>query len=614
MCGICGIVERAPSPAAERFIDDALRAHEHRGPDFRMAREARLGELRCTFGHNRLSIIDLSSGANQPMPDEASATLLTYNGEIYNYRELRDELAAQGERFATVSDTEVILAAYRAWGIACVERFNGMFAFAILDRAAGRLHLVRDRFGVKPLYFHESPERVLFASTAGPIARAVGAAPHLAYALGGLTTRVYERDDEDASPYERVHAVRAGHVYSVALDRPALSIDRRAYYDLHARVATTQETLAGLGTPALVERLRAELQRAVEVRLRSDVPVGVSLSGGLDSGTVAALASAAHPRIVTFSHAHPDFPTTEAPAIEALRRKVAIDAHYVWPEPAEVADAFWRCLEAQDAPFPTTSIVAQYLVYQAARKHGIKVLLGGQGGDEAFMGYRKYQVFQLRESLRRGRLPSAAAQAMQLARIAATEAGNVAGLLSSARRYTGTAAESGIFRPQETPRVSLGHPAGAPLWHRQVADIYSTSLPTLLRYEDRNSMGNSIESRLPFMDYRVMELGLALPESLKLRKGYGKWLVREMTRDMLPPEVRVAFAKRGFDAASTRWFGAGLGARMRERLHAYEPTLRPLLRGPVTDDYFSDQRLAQQPAVFAEAVTALWLGGALTHS
>jgi len=609
MCGICGIIERAPSSVAARFIADALTTQMPRGPDFHRACRFTGEWGSCTLGHNRLSIIDLTSDGHQPMTDTAGELRITYNGEIYNYIELRQELAALGYVFRSRSDTEVILAAYRQWGLGCAERFNGMFAFALLDQPRRQLHLVRDRFGVKPLFYHRGNGRVLFASTAGPIARAIDARPDLEYVSRGLTLRVYEADDE-RSPYVAVRAALPGHAYSISLDDDFPVVSRR-WYDLTPRVQAAHETLSGLDAAEVTLRLRETLQDAVQLRLRADVPVAVSLSGGLDSGTITALAARGESKILAFSHAHPAAPRSEGTAVEAMRRALGIEVHYIWPDVRAVAPSFWSCLEAQDAPFFSTSVMAQYLVFEEARRHGIKVMLGGQGADEIFMGYRKYQAFHLRQLLHGGQFGLASRTAVYLARTLAAETGQFTTYWRAARRYVGGHRHESALHLPASSSLSLGHRVDMPLWHRQAVDVCALSLPTLLRYEDRNSMGNSIESRLPFMDYRLVEFGLALPVTAKLQRGYGKWVVRDAMQDLVPNEVRLSRTKRGFDAGSLGWFADGLGGQIRSRLHDASRLLRSTLDIVVDPSHFTDDRLARHPQSFADAVSALWLAQAI---
>ncbi len=575
---------------------------------YRRRHWADVGSWQVALGHNRLTILDLTPLGNQPMAGRDGDALLTYNGEIYNYLELREELALAGSTFRGTSDSEVLLEAYRCWGAACFERLNGMFAFALLDGANRELLLVRDRFGVKPLHVVERPDGLWFASAPAALHQVAGRTPDLAYALRGLALRVYD-DEDDRSPFEGIVTVRPGHVYRYRLDGATLAPRRERFYDFRARVAERVGEVAGLEEDALLDRLRGLLENSSAIRTRADVPVAVSLSGGLDSGSVALFASRAA-RLTGISFAHPGHPESEAALAAASAQSSGIPVEWVWREPAQMAELFWRCLEAQQAPFTTGSVVAQYAVYERTRNLGFKVLLGGQGGDEALMGYRKFQLFALQDSMRAGRPVASLAAAVAMARMTVGELPQLQVYGRRGWQYlTGRRESPSLFRLGDASHDAIGLAPGRSLRERQVDDILRFSLPTLLRYEDRNSMANSIESRLPFLDYRILELGVALPEGLKLRGGFGKYALRRIVDRRLPPEVAWGRAKRGFDAGVGGWLRAGLGASIRARLRETVPGLASLLDRPVdVDRDFSDVALSGQAGRFGDAVTALWIG------
>jgi asparagine synthase (glutamine-hydrolysing) len=333
------------------------------------------------------------------MWDSARQWCLVYNGEIYNYIEIRRDLEARGHRFRTKGDAEVLLEAFRAWGPAAVERFNGMFAFAIWNQETSELWLFRDRFGVKPLFYHCDGQRLLFASTCRAMARHLKLDANLEYVSRGLSYWVYE-DDSEISPYSGIQSLPPGRSLHVRMRDGRIATRIHRYYDLASRVPSLAGTLADEPIDRLLDRLRDLLASAVELRLRADVPVAISLSGGLDSSTISALLAERHAKPIGFTYGHPAVRKSEGPLVDALCRQAGIGPVYVWPDGETVVRAFWDTLEAQDAPFPGLSIVAQNLVYQAAKARGIRVLVGGQGGDEAFMGYRKFQLFRLWRLLR----------------------------------------------------------------------------------------------------------------------------------------------------------------------------------------------------------------------
>jgi len=604
MCGIGGGIGRREDPIIARAVSLCLDLNAHRGPDHRAERQVSAGTWNAWFAHNRLAIVDLTPGGNQPMTD--GTAWISYNGEIYNYIELRRELEATGSRFHSTSDTEVLLAAWNMWGEGCLDRLNGFFAFALLDLARRQLVLVRDRFGVKPLHYHATPERVLFASTATPLARLVGTEPDLGYLARGVRFGAWD-DDSSASPYRQVRAVPAGHLAVADLGADSLNLTVRPWYRLAERVSNLVPVLAALSPEAAVTRARELLTDAVRLRLRADVPVAVSLSGGVDSATISALARREEGRLLGFSYGHPDRAETEGPVIAAIAESLGMDVEYVWPGAAAMADMFWECLDAQDAPFAGASVVAQFAVFRAVRQAKVKVLLGGQGGDEVFMGYRKYLAWQWLAAVKAGHPVNAVSTGVDLARGLWAQRSQWRTYVAAARRYRG--GDSGtLLRLPEVP--SPEHSAsGVPgLAARQVADIRSGGLPTLLRYEDRNSMDNSVESRLPFLDYRLVEWGIAAPAQTKLRNGLGKWMLRQVAADTLPAVVTTTREKRGFDVDVGEWLASGLGDRIRAELERHRSAIAEVLPAAVgIGSAFSNAALSASPRRLSDAITALWL-------
>ncbi|GIW33106.1 asparagine synthase (glutamine-hydrolyzing) [Meiothermus sp.] len=605
MCGIAGAFSWIQSAEPLRaLVAEVVQSQLHRGPDHQAVVELPQPAGPLVLGHNRLSIIDLSEHSNQPLWDHTGRYCIVFNGEIYNYLELRDQLMQLGHRFQTQGDTEVILEAYKAWGKNAWERFIGMFAFALLDTQSQQLWLVRDRFGVKPLFYLIKDGILAFASSTGALARHFGLAPNLEYVSRGLYYYVYE-DDSDISPYVGLRALPAGHHACIRLQQP--SVEPQRYYDLAGRVEQKIAALEGLSDKALLEELEATLQSAVVLRLRSDVPLAISLSGGLDSSLVAALAARQHPQVEGFCYGHPRAARSEGPLAQALAQKSGIEVHFVWPELSKerLVQAFEKTLASQDAPFPTLSILAQNFVYEAARAEGYKVLLGGQGGDEGFMGYRKFFLFQLRHLLQQKRLAELGSFALGFAQLLAAESYKLGLFWQNRQRYSGKQPEGNLRLPKV--QLQLGASADQAPWLRQMLDVTRYSLPTLLRYEDRNSMGHSIESRLPFLDYRVLELGLALPVHLKLRNGYGKWALRQIAHSKVPEVIRTARYKRGFDVTQT-WLTEGLGAHLQEQLYLASGILRDVLgssQNPV--ETYTPEQMQHRPRLLAEAISLLWL-------
>jgi asparagine synthase (glutamine-hydrolysing) len=611
MCGIAGAFSSDPTNDLRAVIEAIVEDQFSRGPDVQSVEDIASSWCNCALGHDRLSIIDLSAGANQPMWDNERRCCIVLNGEIYNYIELRSELAALGHSFITRSDTEVLLEAYKEWGEAALERLNGMFAFAIFDRDKRRLFLARDRFGVKPLLYHIDGDRVLFASSGRVIARRVGLGPYLDYVSRGLRYGIY--DGEDVSQYDGLQALKPGHFLEFSVsDSGCLTSRLGRFYDLDARVSVLVDEIAAKSEAEMVESVFDLLENAVDIRFRADVPVAISLSAGLDSSSVAALSQCRdHGELTGFTFGHPNDAASEGPMVTELAKHTGIDVQFVRPGMSEIIKGYFTTIESQDAPFYGGSIVAQNLLYEAVRASGVRVLLGGQGGDEGFMGYRKFQMFEMKRLIASRHLLEAVGFFLSLWGMLVSEAWQTRAYWNRLAAYRGNDKPASALALPDASPVPMGTDVGEPLWKRQAREYAVTSLPTLLRYEDRNSMGHSVESRLPFMDYRLVELGLALPTAIKLRHGYGKWVVRAAVKDRIPDSIRLARYKRGFDIAQSAWISQGLGAAIRNALHERSSALKQWLApGQSIDDLFSDAGLNRRTSAFAEATSLLWLSRA----
>lgn len=611
MCGISGVIAPAGSNWATRLVEDIVSYQNARGPDAHKVTTSDSGAHRIVLGHNRLSIIDPQPQSNQPFTSSDESAVLVFNGEIYNYREISDDLLAAGRQLRTASDSEVLLEAYLHWGIDALDRFIGMFAFAIWDRKLGRLVLARDRFGVKPLYYHADGKSLAFASTPGVIARWAGLAPNLEYVLRGLAYKYYD-DDSAISPFAGLQALEPGHVLIARLGNGAPEVTTRRYYDLAERVAQRIGAVEAQRLPAVADELKALLDDACRLRLRSDVPVGMSLSGGLDSASIAAITGRQQSGLIAFSFGQGDDQASEGPLAAEAARAAGIEMRFVWPQgPAALRALFHATLRAQGAPFPHTSQMAQYAVFERARADGVTVLLGGQGGDEALMGYRKFFLFRLQEILRQRRytaLPGFAASIAQLAPALAAKAGI---FWAERNRYQsgGTGMASSLNLPALTGTSAPVMTTSQTIRDRQIEDITRYSLPTLLRYEDRNSMGNSIESRLPFMDHRVVEYGIAMPVSAKLAHGFGKYALRRAMKGLVPDSIRLNRDKRGFDTRQQDWINGGLGDVIRDELREHEPRVRNYFApGTEIETAFSNAALVGNPQALKEAISLIWLG------
>jgi asparagine synthase (glutamine-hydrolysing) len=501
------------------------------------------------------------------MRDAAGECWITYNGEIYNYVELRAELAAAGHAFHTGTDTEVILAAWREWGERCLARFNGMFAFALFDRRTRRLFAARDRFGVKPLYLWSTPTGGLALASE---VKQFTAHPHWSARVNGQ--RAYDflnwglSDHTGETLFASVRQLRGGEFLLTSLEA-ATSASPQRWYEL--RPAPFEGDFA-----AAAEQFRARLDDAVRLRLRSDVPVGSCLSGGLDSSTLvctmrAQLGERAAARQNTFSAGSDVARYDERSFIAHVTAATCAVNHATVPSVggllAELDAVTWH----QDEPFGSTSIYAQWCVFRLAREHGVAVMLDGQGADEALGGYHGYFGPHLAGLLRHGRWPmfwreAAAARALHgqslalQAQLVANELLPAAvsdRLRRAAGRTVRAPAHLDLNRLGAAPRSP--HPPAVdlrtPIRSLGIAQLTALNLPMLLRYEDRDSMAHGVEARLPFLDYRLVEFCLGLPEEHKIAGGWTKRVLREAMRDRLPEAIRLRRDKLGFATAEEVW-------------------------------------------------------------
>lgn len=553
MCGIGGFVDKSGAPAALTRIDHMTDLVAHRGPDGRGTYLA--GSL--ALGHRRLAILDLSDLGHQPMCREPQGLAITFNGEIYNYLELRAELAQKGHIFHTRTDTEVILAAYAEWGEACVDRFNGMWAFAIHDRSANRLFLSRDRFGIKPLYYCDAPTSFVFGSEIRQLLSTLKApradldALQIFLITGGI-------DLGDETMFTGIRKLPAGVCATYDLENHRLLL--RRYYEPLFR-----EDVSRLSPEAAVDLYGSLLTDAVRLQLRSDVRVGTCLSGGLDSSSIATLASELyrHPSPFSAITAISEAPETdESRYAEIVAASHNLQWYRVRPSYADFIDSLPGIVKTQEEPFGGPTLSMQHFVMKAARDNGIPVLLDGQGGDETLLGYPKYLAMHLAQRWREDG-PSGVWQA--LVQIQQNNAGIgrlamakyfIGGRLASARFGLESYAQPGVRRAARMPRHlrALAQAARDP-FSLQRLEISSTNLPVLLRYEDKSAMAHGIEARLPFLDHRVVEAALSLPLSYKLRDGWTKWLLRKLMVGRLPEVIAWRRNKISFDAPDRIWLG-----------------------------------------------------------
>lgn len=608
MCGISGalFIDKREYPAMRHCVNSIVIDQNDRGPDANSVEVIEERDCGIIFGHNRLKIVDLSAEANQPMWDHTKKVCIVFNGEIYNYIELKQELKNLGASFFTNSDTEVMLEAYKRWGIQAVNKFNGMFAFALYDVEKRSLFIVRDRFGVKPLFYYCSSKHLLFASSSNIIAKHESLNTNFKYLSRGIQYSLYESDD--ISPYESLSQLLPGSYLEI--NTAAGSIDYKviAYYDLRNAVEQKQNSIQSYSANDFYGEFDDLLTSAVDLRFRADVPVGISLSAGLDSSSITSYAlKKDRGNLVGFSFGDPENSESEGPLAKKIATKLGLTVHYINPSINEIWNAFLQTVLAHDAPVAGGSIIAGYLVYQKAKSEEFRVLLGGQGADEILAGYDKYRLFYLKNLLHKREYSTATKYFGSIIPILVLKSKDIGFYWKWRKRWLNQNGIDSIlnFRLDE---MFLDSNKDEPIWMRQVQDIYHASLPTLLRCDDRNSMGNSVECRAPFLDYRIVEYSLALPESYKLQQGYTKWVLRHCTEGKLPDEVRLNKYKWGFNVPYNRWIREGLGKKIRFVLKHNYSLINTYIKNNISiEENFSDEEMIKRPTSCAEVSSLLWI-------
>jgi asparagine synthase (glutamine-hydrolysing) len=587
MCGIAGIYSFQET-LSSKIIYKMISALEHRGIDdegylaldfetdqiylltgnHSKTKGLRIDEFTKTapffLGHRRLSVIDLSSTGHQPMSNEDGSLWIVYNGEIYNYIEIREELKSMRHCFKSGTDTEVILHAYEEWGTECLNRFNGMWAFAIWDRKKKILFCSRDRAGVKPFYYIYDGKRFCFASEIKALLEidALSIAPNEQIVADYLFSGLIDHTEETF--FKNIYQLRPGE-YLLFEDK---KLTIQSYWNIEPK------ELPFSRTDDYAEQFYELLKDSIRLRLRTDVPIGSCLSGGLDSSSIVCLANklmfdgqTVDPKLVgerqkTFSSCF-EYPIyDERKFIEYVISSTGAEKNYVFPNPKDLFKDLKRLIWHQDEPFGSTSIYAQWKVMELAKRREITVLLDGQGGDELLAGYISSFYYLFSEAWKKFDIKLLIREAK--------------GVLKHHRSLLPSG--FAVMVPKILRKLFLGLDQDRRVWAEQgfkkkycrsiswprkfenrlnnyLYCIYKfTVLPGLLHYEDRNSMAFSIETRLPFLDYRLVEFIFSLPTHLKLNKGMTKFILREAMKGTLPEIVRNRMDKIGFATPEEIWF------------------------------------------------------------
>lgn len=520
------------------------------------------------LGHRRLSILDLSFLGHQPMQDDTGTLYIVYNGEIYNYIEIRQELKNKGHKFFTNCDTEVILKAYKEWGRKCVNKFNGMWAFALWDSRKKILFCSRDRLGVKPFYYYYNEEKFLFASEVKQILEdnTVSRSPNEDAIFDYLVLR--SRKHDGGTFFEKVHCLPGGCNLIVNLNKQNgcyanISIER--YWCI-------TDCYINLTYAESMHRLREELARSVKWRLRSDVAVGSCLSGGLDSSSIVSLACKFDnlegmdlKQLQVFTACYDDEEVDERIYSEKVIRLYKCVEKQVYPSARALKNNIEKLIWHQDEPIGSPSMFAEWCVMEEVSRSGIKVLLGGQGSDEILFGYEPHYFFYFIEMLTKRNWKGFLKEFY----FATINSGyNKKRLLLGTLYFLTSMAlifrlkkSAGSFLNNEFlckkrdkfDEVKEHYKKIRNIKEYLLNDIYHGSLPNNLHSEDRNTMAFSIESRAPFVDYQLVEFCANLPYNYKIRNGWTKAILRDAMLDILPDEVRLRKKKLGFAAPDRKW-------------------------------------------------------------
>lgn len=604
MCGIAGIFDRHARADLGR-ISRISRLMRHRGPDDEglVLIDASTGDWRTHGGpdtpreafrseyayapgrssggassdaawhvallHRRLAIVDLSPGGHQPMSAHYGRFWLTFNGEVYNWIELREELRGMGHEFATTSDSEVILAAYRQWGEGCLSHFNGMFALAIWDGDRRVLFCARDRLGVKPFYYQYDGSRFAFASE--PRALVLTQEQRIRPRMGAIRDLLaLDWVDHGAQTFfEGLLQLPPAHSLTVSEGGMAI----RRWWGLDERDFAS-------GTSAEFAARYAELfTDSVKLRLRADVEVGACLSGGLDSSAVVTTAGRLENRgLHAFSCAYDEGPAfDERPHIRAAVESSGATSHLTIPNGDDFWDVFERLAMGQDEPTAGPGVYSQWKVMQLAHEKGMKVLLDGQGGDETLAGYFRYLPSRLRDLARAGDFagfaklwgPVSDKLGFSTALLHTFEPWLPAALVAELRGRFGQGKDralSATLRRVASDVPGWPRAERSDVWRHLAFDTLIRQLPSLLRYEDRNSMAFSIETRLPFLDYRLVEFAFSLPDTEKLDGARTKAILRRALGDRVPPGVLARRDKMGFETPTDLWLRGRWPDEARRRL------------------------------------------------
>ena len=547
MCGIVGIVSYKQQPIEEQRLQQMMHVIKHRGPDD----EGVFVKDNIGLGHVRLSILDLSMAGHQPMQDETGRYTIVLNGEIYNFIELRGQLEKLGLRFVSNSDTEVLLKGYIHYGRKVLEQLNGMFAFAIYDAERKELFAARDRFGVKPFYYYQSDNEFIFASEI-PSILAVYGKKNRANEDAVFDYLAFNRTDQTEDTFfEGIKKLQHGHYLVIKENELSVS----CWYDLRERVQ-------GKHLQSDEAEFKELLEDAIRIRMRSDVPVGVCLSGGLDSSSIVSIVSErlGYQDVNTFSAVYESkYRADESEYIKLYEDRLQ-NMHYTFPTSQTLMEDMMSFIGCHAEPVPSTGPYAQYCTMRLASQH-VTVTLDGQGADEALGGYHYFYGLYYKSLLKRLKLVTLFKEIVQYVALHHSWYALQTFayfLLPKKIRVKARVNERGYlsheFADRHGQSVIADNLYGSKSMQDALINHFEYKLEHLLKWDDRNSMMFSIESRTPFLDYRLVEYLLRAEDSAKIKDGYTKSLLRRSMKGLLPEKIRLRRDKVGFATPEDVWF------------------------------------------------------------
>lgn len=553
MCGISGIFNFDGAPVDENRLKAMNNIIHHRGPDGQgVFTEGNVG-----IGSTRLAIIDLREISNMPIYDAKKRFVIVFNGEVYNYIEVRKELIQKGHVFQTDSDTEVVLNAYMEWGEDCLHKFRGMWAFAIWDKQEKTLFCSRDRFGIKPLYYYKDDNRLIFGSEIKQILdcgvdKSVNDETIYDYLVFHFI------DHTENTFYKNITKLQAGHKFTIKNGQFKVS----RWYNL-------PENNVMQDTRNLYSDFYDLLYESVNLHLRSDVEVGSCLSGGLDSSAIVCimheiLHNEGKPEIQkTYTAAYDDPLIDERPFVEEVIKQTGSTGHYLFPDINGFMADIDRMTYHQDEPYTGATVFAQWSVFKKIHETGIKVVLDGQGSDEMLLGYFSFFPFHLKRNL----LNPIKFISEFLGGVNTSNLGfskftqNLIYFNTGSVRYRHVLKNSRAFVKidfiEAHRRRDLFNDmiAATSLEANRLSNVWNISIPSLLRYEDRNSMAFSVEARIPFLDHKLVEYVFSIPLDKLIQKGWTKDVLRKSLKGRIPESIRMRKGKLAFSVPQKKWLG-----------------------------------------------------------